>query len=131
MIHQDWINLMDQEIDIPRQLNVLISLNSEDMYKKSLNCIQNYLGLFYFSQSRSGSVSEQKRYSFVHHQFRDYFSAIWNSILLQAMPVLQLQNDLIDTYLGTRIFQNITACHFLWKWFFARTIMWMKYGSVK
>ena len=106
MIHQDWINLMDQEIDIPRQLSVLISLKSEDMYKKSLNCIQNYLGLLYFSQSQIGSVSEQKRYSFAHHQFRDYFSAIWNSILLQAMPVLQLQNDLIDTYLGSSIWQQ-------------------------
>ena len=84
----------------------LRALQSGEMYENVLNCIQNYLGLIYYSRRGEDDGVENREYSFVHHQFRDYFSAIWNRILLEAMPMLVKDSALIAAYLDNCVWQG-------------------------
>lgn len=71
----------------------LTSNNSKDIFENIIDCLQNYLGLFYRVHSRSDldiNFSNRIRYAFSHHQFRDYFSAIWDVQLLRILPCFKL-----------------------------------------
>lgn len=53
-----------------------------------VNCIHGYLGIVYKYKTNEGNYSERIRYSFAHHQFRDYFSAIWETQLLRTLECI-------------------------------------------
>ena len=42
-----------------------------------LACAYDYLGIIYQYQINEGPFADRVRYSFCHHHFRDYFSAMW------------------------------------------------------
>lgn len=50
-----------------------------------IHCIHGYLGILYQYQDSIGDFGERNRYSFIHHHFRDYFSAIWDVQLLSLL----------------------------------------------
>lgn len=106
-IGTDRIYLFNREINVGQQLQMLNSLQKDSMFEKAIDCIQNFFGLIYHSQAE-----QSREYSFVHHQFRDYFSAIWNRVLLQAMPLMKNDMALVDTYLGDSVWQ-IQKVHML------------------
>lgn len=56
-----------------------------------LNCIHGYLGILYLQQNETGAFAERNRYLFCHHQFRDYFSAMWDIQMLSLLPCLPAQ----------------------------------------
>lgn len=53
-----------------------------------INCIHGYLGIIYQYQVTTGDFNERIRYSFIHHHFRDYFSAIWDVQLLSLLQCI-------------------------------------------
>ena len=89
-----------------RELAVLNSLQQEFMFAQTIRCIQNFLGLLYCSRNVEGGGTESREYAFVHHQFRDYFSAIWNRILLKAMPFMEGRTYLAEEYLNRTVWQE-------------------------
>ena len=66
----------------------------ENMKQLILDCIHGYLGILYLRQTDSGSFAERNRYLFCHHQFRDYFSAIWDIQMLALLPCISLRPQL-------------------------------------
>lgn len=105
-INRDKVCLLNSEIDTAKQIKLLTSLQSGSMFEKSLSCIQNFFGLLYYSRNDVNNTKESREYAFVHHQFRDYFSAIWNRILLRALPFLKSGPELTDKYLNSSAWQE-------------------------
>lgn len=58
------------------------------MIQKAIDCIYSYLGIMYQYQTTEGYFYERNRYAFSHHQFRDYFSAMWDIQLLTLTQCL-------------------------------------------
>lgn len=50
-----------------------------------LACAYDYLGIIYQYQINEGPFADRVRYSFCHHHFRDYFSAMWDVSLLAML----------------------------------------------
>ena len=50
-----------------------------------LACAYDYLGVVYQYQVNEGPFADRVRYSFCHHHFRDYFSAMWDIGLLSML----------------------------------------------
>lgn len=50
-----------------------------------LSCAYDYLGIIYQYQINEGPFADRVRYSFCHHHFRDYFSAMWDVSLLAML----------------------------------------------
>lgn len=70
-----------------------------------LNCICDYLSIMYCSSTsnQNSSTVSKDSYSFIHHYFRDYFSAIWNIHILKFLVKNQSKNkafysSVINTY---------------------------------
>lgn len=61
------------------------------METQILNCIHGYLGILYLHRAETGAFAERNRYLFCHHQFRDYFSAMWDVQMLSLLPCLPVQ----------------------------------------
>lgn len=61
-------------------------INSVPNITAIISCIYDYLGIIYQYQINDGNFSNRIRYSFCHHQFRDYFSSIWD---VQILSMLQ------------------------------------------
>lgn len=57
---------------------------SEDI----IGCIHGYLGILYQYQENTGKFGERNRYAFIHHHFRDYFSAVWDIQLLSMLQCM-------------------------------------------
>lgn len=53
-----------------------------------INCIHGYLGIIYQYQNHTGDFYDRNRCSFIHHHFRDYFSAIWDVQLLSLLQCI-------------------------------------------
>ena len=102
----DTLHLLGQGIGKEKQTAVLEALQSEPMFDQAMRCIQNFFGLLYCTQNEEGSSTGNREYSFVHHQFRDYFSAMWNRILLQAMPLMEGRSLLTEKYLNQSVWQE-------------------------
>lgn len=58
------------------------------MMTKTCDCIYSYLGIMYRYQTTEGAFWDRSRYAFSHHQFRDYFSAMWDIQLLTLIQCL-------------------------------------------
>lgn len=63
-------------------------LQDEVDTKIIIDCIYGYLGIVYGYETNNGSFMERNRYAFGHHQFRDYFSAIWDVQMLNLLPCI-------------------------------------------
>ncbi|MCR5789780.1 MAG: hypothetical protein K6G83_07820, partial [Lachnospiraceae bacterium] len=83
----------------------------ESMEIQILDYIHGFLGLLYLNQFETGNYADRNRYLFCHHQFRDYFSAIWDIqmlTLLQCIPIrdntasvpLNGYNDAMEAYVN-------------------------------
>lgn len=53
-----------------------------------ISCIYDYLGIMYQYQINEGSYPNRIRYSFCHHHFRDYFSAVWDIQMMSMLPCI-------------------------------------------
>lgn len=53
-----------------------------------IDCIQSYLGILYHYSDTFAGIGGQSRYAFIHHHFRDYFSAIFDIQLLRMLPYI-------------------------------------------
>lgn len=53
-----------------------------------VSCVFDYLGVIYRDQVSEGPFADRIRYAFVHHHFRDYFSAIWDVRLLSMLQCI-------------------------------------------
>lgn len=89
----------------------------KDIERQILDCIHGYLGILYLRQSDSGNYTERNRYLFCHHQFRDYFSAMWDIQMLSLLPCISIHpqsdslsvsgyNDVIAGYVNGAFWSN-------------------------
>lgn len=76
--------------------DVATRLSDSEYHPAILSCIIDYLSILYAFQTNSGIRT--KRYSFVHHYFRDYFSAIWSINLLWLFPYNYRKSLFSSTY---------------------------------
>lgn len=53
-----------------------------------ISCVYDYLGVIYRDQVSEGPFRDRIRYAFVHHHFRDYFSAVWTVRLLSMLQCI-------------------------------------------
>lgn len=60
--------------------------------QKIIDCIYSYLGIVYQYQANEGNFGDRNRYAFSHHQFRDYFSAMWDIQLLTLIQCMDKQD---------------------------------------
>lgn len=58
-----------------------------------LVCIIEYLSIMYKNSLSLSSKSSENSYSFIHHYFRDYFSAVWNLQIIRLTPLKDLHDD--------------------------------------
>lgn len=71
--------------------------NHQPKTEEIIDCIHSYLGIVYCYECSSIDYRDRIRYSFLHHHFRDYFSAIWDIQLLFMLPELSA-SDFENTY---------------------------------
>ncbi len=76
----------------------ILQQTAESLYKNGrvnvediINCIHGYLGILYQYQNITEDFGERNRYSFIHHHFRDYFSAIWDVQLLFLLQCINVR----------------------------------------
>ncbi len=88
----DLLEVPFQDFDYKAQI---LLKTAESLYKCGnvntegiINCIHGYLGILYQYQNRAKGFGERSRYSFIHHHFRDYFSAIWDVQLLSLLQCI-------------------------------------------
>ena len=60
--------------------------DNSDSVEKIISCIFDYLGILYQYNVPEKRVVDRRQYSFIHHYFRDYFSAILDVQLLRMLP---------------------------------------------
>lgn len=79
-----------------------------------IDCIHSYLGIVYYYQINEGQFADRNRYAFSHHQFRDYFSAIWDVQLLSMLQCIEpAQFRRQNTYAGgNATFHNFLNKHY-------------------
>ena len=66
-----------------RNLQPLTHSYEKDMI---ISCIHDYLSIVYEFESKGTKDGDPNRYSFIHHHFRDYFSAMWNINVMRLLP---------------------------------------------
>lgn len=62
--------------------------NGEVISEEIIGCIHGYFGILYQYREDTGDFRERNRYAFIHHHFRDYFSAVWDMQLLFLLPCI-------------------------------------------
>ena len=76
-------------------------------YSLIVSCLYDYLGIIYKYNVNSGKYSDRIRYSFCHHHFRDYFSAVWNVKTLFMLECISPKNfNTIQDDLGNSLFRK-------------------------
>lgn len=65
-------------------------MREKNIKRSIIDCIHGYLGILYLQQSDIGNFAERNRYAFCHHQFRDYFSAMWDIQMLSLLSCISL-----------------------------------------
>lgn len=95
-----------------------LQMNNSGKNRQIIDCIHGYLGILYLSRPDTGDHTEWNRYSFCHHQFRDYFSAIWEIQLLSLLSCIPVylpsgayslngyNNSSIDEYINSSFWSN-------------------------
>lgn len=69
-----------------------LQMDERDKKRQIIDCIHGYLGILYLHRHDTGDHGERNRYSFCHHQFRDYFSAVWDIQVLFLLPCIPESN---------------------------------------
>lgn len=67
-------------------LRILTSHTNNYELDMIISCIHDYLSIVYEYETSDASDSDNHRYGFIHHHFRDYFSAMWNINMLKLLP---------------------------------------------
>lgn len=80
---------------LERTINSLLYDEKDIDTDSIVDCIHGYLGIVYKYKTNEGNYSERIRYSFAHHQFRDYFSAIWETQLLRALECISSEQFIL------------------------------------
>lgn len=83
------------------------SADKEHIISNIISCIHNYLGIIYSYETTKTRNSTKIRYSFVHHHFRDYFSAIWNVNTLRLLPYIDSDSIKKNGF----YLENLFDCH--------------------
>lgn len=76
----------------PELLNIAFhSLIKLDKYEqKIISCAFDYLGLLYQYNEPEKNFRERRQYAFIHHYFRDYFSAVLDIQFLRMLPAIDI-----------------------------------------
>ena len=76
----------------PELLNITFqSLIKQKKYEqKIIACAFDYLGLLYQYNEPQKNFIERRQYAFIHHYFRDYFSAILDTQFLHMLPAIDI-----------------------------------------
>lgn len=95
-----------------------LQMNESDGNSRIIDCIHGYLGILYLNRPDGSGHTEWNRYSFCHHQFRDYFSAVWDIQLLSllscipvyppsgAYPLNGYNNSSLDKYINSSFWSS-------------------------
>lgn len=84
-----YIPLSDFDYDISNIRKAIHSIHFDNNKTENqiiISCIHDYLSIVYEFETKASKDDEQKRYSFIHHHFRDYFSAVWNINIMRLLP---------------------------------------------
>lgn len=57
-----------------------------------ITCIHGFLGICYSYTENKGNFASRNRYSFIHHYFRDYFSAIYEVMVLKLLSCINIES---------------------------------------
>lgn len=92
----------DFEYDFEKFSNACSSLvNMDNPVANVIGCSFDYLGILYQYLAPEKELAERRQYSFIHHYFRDYFSAIFDVQLLRMLPHIEA-DAFIDNVSGTK-----------------------------
>ncbi|MDD3361799.1 MAG: hypothetical protein PHW34_09030 [Hespellia sp.] len=69
-------------------LHSLMLNDGQPAFTEIIDCIHGYLGIVYRYQLTEGDFTDRNRFAFGHHQFRDYFSSIWDFQLLSMLQCI-------------------------------------------
>ncbi len=72
-----------------------LCINGKPNIDDVITCIYDYLGIVYQYSVDDGDFDKRVRYSFCHHQFRDYFSSVWDIQILSMLQCVE-PNKTID-----------------------------------
>ena len=87
----DIIPFEDFEYDFETFSNAFSSLvNMENPVANVIGCAFDYLGILYQYIAQEKEIAERRQYSFIHHYFRDYFSAVFDIQLLRMLPYIEI-----------------------------------------
>lgn len=98
--HISYMPLKDFHYDIEIVKSISFNLRSmllSNESSKVIAYISDYLSIIYEYETKNPMLEDSLRYGFVHHHFRDYFSAIWNINILRLIPYnrnLKFENKL-------------------------------------
>lgn len=112
-IYIDSVVIPFQDFDRNNQIlsDTLLTLRKSDgrwETDKIVDCIHGYLGIVYRYEIKE-EYSKKHCYAFGHHQFRDYFSAIWDVQLLNMLQCTYVSKDSVQNENIRRMFSFINA----------------------
>lgn len=67
-------------------LKMLSPTEDKSTNNEIITCIRDYLSIIYEFEISASSNVDNHKYGFIHHHFRDYFSAMWNINILKLLP---------------------------------------------
>lgn len=81
---------------------------------KIISCAFDYLGILYQYLSPEKDVLTRRQYSFIHHYFRDYFSAMFDIQLLRMLPYISVNTFCKNTSYNRTFTYNHFLNSFYW-----------------
>lgn len=83
----------------------------KDSGHKIIACAFDYLGILYQYNAPEKNIAQCRQYSFIHHHFRDYFSAILDIQLLRMLPFIEIPL-FFENELSTYTYSQFLNSHF-------------------
>lgn len=96
--------------DILNQIYLSLS-ERKDSIHKIIACAFDYLGILYQYNALEKDIADCRQYSFIHHHFRDYFSAILDIQLLRMLPFID-KSSFIENEISTYTYNQFLNSHF-------------------
>ena len=110
VLMSDSIPLEDFQYDRQLLYHTYCTLADDcDSAEKIISCIFDYLGILYQYNVPEKRVADRRQYSFIHHYFRDYFSAILDVQLLRMLPFtdsLRFLGEEVNVFTYQRFFNT-------------------------
>ncbi len=89
VIGNETVPFEDFQYDSELLSSAHVSLSqNKNATTKIICCIFDYLGILYKYMAPEKDMAERRQYSFIHHYFRDYFSAMFDIQLLRMLPFI-------------------------------------------